>query len=306
MRFPRLRLPRPRLSFGRLSSVGGRLMLLYIAYTAVLFVGFLLWTFPHELLVRRVLSNVQTGSVNVDFNAVNFAWYRGYQVSGIRVAAESADGVPPWFECSHLWVRPSLNALVHGNPFDLLLNADLYGGVAQGEVSLADGSVVGNVQWQDLNIGRYRTLTAYFDEGQLAGRVSGQLNFEARGANLNAGQATGEVGVDAASLTGAKIRGFGVPDIHFRQMKLKFALHTGRLEVQDFTATGDLNVQGNGQIVLRDPLEESALNLRVTLETSLATPDAIKGAVALIPRAPGAKPDAPITITGTLAKPRMR
>ena len=59
-------------------------------------------------------------------------------------------------------------------------------------------------------------------------------------------------------------------------------------------------------IRLRDPLPNSVLNLRATFETSLATPDPLKAAVALIPRPPGAKPDAPVNITGTLAAPKLR
>lgn len=306
MRLPRVRLPRPRLSFSWLGNFGGRLTLLYIAYTAVLFVGFLLWTFPYKDLVDRVLSNLNNAAVKIDVNAASFAWHRGVELSGIRVAAESLDGRPPLLECSRLWVRPSLNALVRGNPYALLMYADLYGGAAQGEVNMSDGSFVGAAQWQDLNLGRYRTLTSLFDEGQLAGRVSGQLSFEARAGNANAGQVIGEINLEGTSLTGAKIQGFSVPDIHFRQTKVRFTLHGDRLEVQEFNATGDLVVQASGHIVLRDPLPESVLNLRAMFETSLATPDAIKGAVALIPRAPGAKADTPVTITGTLAKPKMR
>jgi hypothetical protein len=59
-------------------------------------------------------------------------------------------------------------------------------------------------------------------------------------------------------------------------------------------------------VVLREPLQESILNLRATIQQSLATPDAVKTLVGLIPRAPGSKPDSPIIITGTLAHPHVR
>jgi len=302
MRLPRLRLP--SLSFAWLGALIGRRMLLYVIYTVVLFVVFLLVTFPHDLLVRRALSSVKTGPVNVDFNAVNFAWHKGYELSGLRLGGN--DEQAPLLECSHLWVRPSLSALVHGNPYALQLSAELYGGSAQGDFSLNNGAIVGSLQWRDLRLSRYRTLTSLIDEGQLEGRVSGQLNFEARTGNANAGQATGEITLDGATLTSAKVQGFTVPDLKFRQTKLKFVAHPGRFEIQDFNAAGDVDVQGSGQIALREPLSESTLNLRATVETSLATPDPLKALVALIPRAPGAKQDAPITITGTLGRPKSR
>jgi type II secretion system protein N len=306
MRLPRLRLP--ALSLEWLGALGGRTTVLYIGYTGFLFLVFLVVTFPHEQLIRRALSGVGNGPVGVEFNAVNFAWYKGYEVSGLRVAPAAADDQPPLFEVSRVFVRPSLSALVRGNPYDLLMSADLYGGDAQGEATLTGGDVATTLQLHGLNLGRYRPLAALLDEGQIGGRVSGQVSFEARGGNVGAGQLSGDLVLENASLTGAKVQGYpyALPELHFRQVKLKFAVHSGRVEIQELNAAGDLTVQGSGHIVVRDPLSSSVLNLRATFETSLATPDALKGAVALIPRGPGAKADAPVNITGTLAAPKVR
>lgn len=304
MRLPRLRLPRPHLSFEWIGALGGRTMLLYIGYTLVLFVVFLLFTFPHELLVRRALSGVNRGAVEVDFKSLSLG-YDGYEISNARVAP-AADDQPPYLECSRLWVRPSLAALVRGNPYDFLVSADLYGGKARGEVNVAAGGLTGSLQWRDVEVSRYRTLTALLDEGQLGGKVSGQFTFEARGNSVGAGQGSGEVSIDGASIAGAKVNGFTVPDLKLRQARAKFQVRAAHVEIQEVQTSGDINAQGSGQISLRDPIQESVLNLRATIVTGLETPDAIKALVALIPRQPGAKPDAPITITGTFTSPRVR
>jgi type II secretion system protein N len=279
-------------------------MLLYIGYTLVLFVIFLLITFPHELLVRRALTALNRGAVEVDFKSLALT-YRGYDIVGARVAPVADDQLP-YFECSHLWVRPSLSALVRGNPYGLLMSAEVYGGQARAQVDVAGGGINGTLQWRDLDLSRYRPLTALLDEGKLGGKVSGQLTFEARRITPGAGQGTGELSIDGANITAAKVRGFTVPDVKLRQARSKFQVRPGHIELQEFQTTGDINAQGSGQITPRDPIEESVLNLRATLVTGLETPDAIKGLVALIPRPPGTKPDAPITITGTLAAPRVR
>jgi type II secretion system protein N len=305
MRLPRLPLPQVRFSLDWLGNLGGRRTVLYSGYTAVLFLLCLLVTFPHELLVRRALNTVRA-PVSIDFTGVSFAWFNGYEINGMRIASNNADGQAPYLECTRLWVRPALRALLRGNPYDFLLRADLYGGIATGEVIVNGSSMAGTLQWKDLSLARYRVLTALLDEGQLAGRLSGAMNFEGRAPNLNPGQSTGELFVEGAALTGAKVSGFPVPDLRLRQTKAKFAVREGRLEVQEFQATGDVDVQASGNIVLRDPPEESMLNLRVTIQQSLATPDAVKTLVGLIPRAPGSKPDAPITLTGTLARPHVR
>jgi type II secretion system protein N len=246
------------------------------------------------------------GPVAIDFTGVDFAWFHGYAINDVRLASPNADGQPPYFECARLWVRPALRALLRGNPYDFLLRADLYGGIANGEVIVSGGAMTGTVQWKDLSLARYRMLTALLDEGQLAGRVSGAMNFEGRAPSLNPGQGTGEFLVEGATLTGAKVNGFPVPDLRVRQTKAKFAVREGRIEVQEFQATGDVDVQASGNIVLREPPEKSMLSLRVTIQQSLATPDAVKTLVGLIPRAPGSKPDAPIMLTGTLARPHVR
>ncbi len=306
MRLPQLRLPRLQLSLESLGNFGGRRTILYLGYTAVLFLVFLLFTFPHDLLVRRALSNLSQGPVAVDFADVSFAWLEGYELSSLRIGPTAADGQAPYLECSRLWIRPALGALVRGNPYDVLLHAELYGGSARGEIRMQQGSLEGTVQWKDLNLGRYRTLMALLDEGQLAGRLSGSASFESHGPRLETGQGSGEFALDGAALTAAKISGFPVPDFHLRQTKFKFTVRAGRLEIQDFQATGDVDVQGSGNVTLREPLAESVLNLRATVQQSLATPDAIKTLVALIPRPPGAKPDAPVMISGTLGRPHVR
>ena len=304
MRLPRLRLPRPRLSFEWIGALGGRTTLLYIGYTLALFIVFLLFTFPHEQLVRRALSSVNRGPVEIDFKSLNLG-YKGYEIAAARVAP-TADDMAPYLECSRLWVRPSFAALVHGNPYDFLISADLYGGQARGEVNVASGALTGSVQWRDIELGRYRTVTSLLDEGQLGGKVNGQFSFETRAHNLSAGQGSGEISIDSASITAAKVNGFTVPDLKLRQARAKFQLRTGHVELQEFQTTGDINAQGSGQISPRDPIQDTALNVRATIVTGLETPDAIKALVAMIPRQPGAKPDAPFNITCTLGNPRVR
>jgi len=301
MQIPRLRLP--RLSLG---GPGARLTVLYVGYTTVLFVVFLLITFPHDILVRRLLSSVGTAGRDIEFSSVNFAWWKGYQIDGLRVGSPAADGDAPVFEVSHFWIRPAVSQLVRGNPYAVQVSADLYGGSADGDVSMKNGVLGGTLQWRGLSLNRYPMLTALLEEGQLAGRFSGAVSFETRLANPSSGQAAGEISIDGAGVTAAKWAGFTVPDVSLKQTRVKFKLSPGRLEVQELTASGDISVQASGQINLKEPLPQSVLSLRATILQTATTPDALKAALALIPHAPGAKLDAPVNIAGTLGSPRFR
>ena len=305
MQLARFRIPRPTLSLDWLGALGGRSTILYMGYTSVLFLVFLLVTFPHDLLIRRALSGVNQGTVNVEFSGAGLA-PSGYELTGLRVTARNAPEQPPLLECSHLFIRPALSELIRGNPYAVAVSADLYGGNAQGLVSLKGDSLTGSLEWRDISLGRYRTLTAFLDEGQLGGRMSGQMSFEARGPNYAAGQSTGDVTLDGLSLTAAKVEGYTVPDAKLSQTKMKFKVTSGRFEIQDFNASGDVGIQGSGTIMLRDPFADSNLNLRATFLPNPATPPALKGLLMLIPRQPGAKPDAPVSITGPLLHPKMR
>jgi type II secretion system protein N len=306
MQLARFRIPLPAMSFEWLGGLVARSTILYLGYTSVLFLIFLLLTFPHEMLIRRALLSVNQGSVNVEFASAGIAWTKGYELTGLRIVPRNAPDQTPYLECSRFFVRPSIGELLRGNPYALTISADLYGGTAEGEVNLKGGGVAGTLAWHDVNLGRYRTLTTLLDEGQLVGRLSGQLAFEARGPNFAAGQGTGEATLDGASIAAAKINGMTVPDTKLSQTKMKFKVTSGRFEIQDFNASGDVGIQGSGTILVREPFADSTLNLRATFAPSLATPPAIKGALMLIPHQPGAKPDAPVTITGPLMHPKMR
>ncbi len=301
MQLPKLRLP----SFGG----GGRIVVLYSLYTLGLFLLFLIATFPHDLLLRSALATISGGggaNAPVAFNDVKFAWWRGYQIDGLRIPpAAGAD--TSYLELTHLWLRPTFSKLIRGNPYSVTLSAELYGGSAGGEIEYVNGSLRGDIAWDGVNLGNYRPLVSLLEEGKLVGRMSGLLSFDAPLRNPSGSQAAGDIALDGAMITGGKLPGFTFGDIGVKQAKLKFKTGPGRIEVQDLNMNGDVSVQQtSGQIGLRDPLTESTLNLRTNILQTATTPDWLKTLIAAIPRPQGAKLDAPINVTGTIAKPRFR
>jgi type II secretion system protein N len=140
----------------------------------------------------------------------------------------------------------------------------------------------------------------------MSGQLSGAASIEGRG-DLENARAAGEFDIKDAGLTGAKINGLGVPDLTFNEITFKFARQGTRLEIQEFRADGDqVKASGDGQVVLREPLADSVLNLRLTVVPGNNASDDIKTLLSLIPRPKNARLDAPLTITGTLRQPRMR
>lgn len=303
----RFNLRMPSLPFGGFGELFDRTMLLYVIFSVAMFCVFLVTTFPYDIVVSRVLAMVQSPTVVVDVKSSEFAWHRGLALNGVRVSSLAGDDASPYLEVNTLWVRPVLTELVRGNPYALALQADLYGGSADGRLDIKGQRVSGTVNLNGASIGRYPTLTSMLEEGQIAGRLSGHLTFESAGASVENSQASGEVRLENGGIEKAKISGFGVPDLHFKESRLKFGVQGGRMEIEQLNATGDeLNVNASGTVTFRDPVDASVLNLKATMLPGKAAPDAIRGLIAMIPKPQGAKPDAPVRISGTLAKPRFR
>jgi type II secretion system protein N len=140
----------------------------------------------------------------------------------------------------------------------------------------------------------------------MSGQLSGAASMEGRG-NLENARAVGEFDIKDAGLTGAKISGLGVPDIVFKEVAFKFARQGTKLDIQEFRADGDqIKATGDGQVVLREPLADSVLNMRLTVVPGNNASDDVKTLLSLIPRPKNARLDAPLTITGTLRQPRLR
>jgi type II secretion system protein N len=297
----------PSLSFGGVGDFFDRTMLGYIAFTLAMFVVFLISTFPYEIVVGRLLAMVQSPAAVIDVKGSEFAWHRGLALNGVRVSSVAGETTEPYLELNTLWVRPLFSQLIRGNPYALALQAELYGGTADGTLALKGQTVSGQMSFDGASLGRYRTLAALLEEGQIAGRLSGTVSFEAAGPSVEAGQASGEVRLENSSLEKARISGLLVPDLHFKETRLKFAMQSGRIEIEQFNANGDeLSVNASGTVTFRAPIDASVLNLKMTMLPGKEATDAIRALLALVPKPQGGKPDAPVRISGTLAKPRFR
>jgi type II secretion system protein N len=307
-----MRVPAIRLPF--LSGLGSRLLpdflferstWLYTLYTVFVFLVALAITFPHDLLVQRAVRQLDRGPFALHVSGAGVDPLRGYFVNGVRIGAGEG-GTPPLLEVSTMWARPNFREWLRGNFYAAVVGAELYGGILRGNVTYQELSLAGTVTWNGLQLARYRTLQSQLEDGQISGQVSGELTFEMRGQRFQQGQANGEVALDALTLQDVKISGWPIPNLSLKQLKTKLKVSPGKIELTDLSASGDLSIQGGGQITLREPFGESTLNLRLTVAPSPQTSDTLRAALALLPKPAGGKPDSPVTISGTILRPRLR
>jgi len=312
MRLPAVRFPSVSLPSDWVEGLLGRRTLLYALYTGVLFLVFLLVNFPHNVIVQRALQSfdLQSRGLRLEIGDTRFAWWRGYELQRVRLAPTDP-AQQPFVEIPSLYVRPGLDGLVRGqiNSIDLL--GLMYGGEVGAHLANGDGVSRATVNVDGLQLRRYPALLNYLQlqEGALDGKLSGVVTIETHGGDAGDARAVADLALDKASIVDAKLQsGISLPALHFDKAALTLNLQGGRVEVQEFDAHGpELKLAANGQIAMRDPVQDSVLNLKFSAVPGDDSPDDIQALLSLLPPPPrGAKPDAQRTISGTLARPRIR
>lgn len=288
-----------RFSFGRPSfdwlPSPGRSFLLYAAYTLVLFLVFLIVNFPHHTLVQRALQSFDDGPFKLTVQGARFAWWRGYELQGVRLLPTHPGGnSPPFLESRSIYVRPGLGGLLRGEITSLWVESSLYDGVVDAGWTNGNGEERITVRFDSVELGRHPAVSALLEEGELSGRLSGVLTVEPRGRSITGSEAAGDIRLSGAHLSGARIRGMTVPDLSACSGDAKLSLKSGRLDVQALDLVcQELKLNLAGQVMLQDDPARSVLNLRIDPEPGLAATEQSKMLVQLIPR----------TVTGTLARP---
>lgn len=312
MRLPAIRLPSLPMPSDWAEGLINRRTVLYALYTGVLFLVFLIANFPHNVIVQRLLKSIDLSAqgLRLEVGDTRFAWWRGYELQQVRLSPTDPDALP-LMEASSIYVRPGLDGLVRGQINSLHLLGLMYGGAVDGTIAMGDGMRRATITLDGLQLHRYPEVASLLQlqNGAVAGNLSGVITIESHGADGGENRAEADVGLDKASLTDATLaNGLTLPALHFDRAAMKLSMQDGRVEVQEFEANGpELRLSASGQVALRDPVNDSVLNLKFTALPGPNSPEEVRTLLSIIPPPPkGAKPDAPRTISGTLARPRVR
>jgi len=281
-------------------------LLAYGLYTLVLFVLCFVATFPHDLLVQRALRGMTAGTpIRIETGAGRVGWMLDYAVDGVRVRAGD-DAAEPILSADSIRLAPSLLGLLRGTPFPLGLGASLYGGTLRGTIDPRPASFRVDATLAGVDLARYKGLTPWI-EGAVRGRIDAAVALDGagRGALAAAGPVT--LRIPGLALEGTKIRGITVPDLHFGDVHLTGAVKNGRFEISEFIADGqEIGLRGEGNVLLRNPVESSVLSLELVVTPAAGAPDGLRLAVNMLPGSSGEGGARRIGIVGTLSRPTVR
>lgn len=292
--------------FTRGSAGNRRTLLWYGLYTLAIFVLCLVATFPHHLLLTRVLREVAAQSTwQIETGSSRLGWTLAYAIDSLRVRMRDGEG-DPLLAADALRLSPSRWGLVWGSPYPLGITATLYGGTLRGVVDPRPASFRVDATLEGVDLARYTGARPWLD-GSLRGRLEGALLLD--GAGRGAAAATGTITLHVPGLTleGGKVRGITVPDLHFADVHLNGSVKNGRLEITELVADGqEIGLRGEGNVLLRNPLDGSVLSLALVITPATGASDGLKMLVNMLPGTSGDGGARRISIIGTLGRPTLR
>ncbi len=290
----------------RLHGAAAAPLLLYALYTTVAFLLCLLITFPHELVVQRILARVETAPIVVEVHGVHLGWTLAYTLDELRLLPRGGDPAVPLLAARAVRVAPSWLSLLRGHPYPVAVRGDLYGGSVDASVDLRPAAFAIDAHLAHLDVGRYAGLRLFM-EGTLRGRVDGELTVAGDAARPSSTDGSVNVRASNVALEGGKIRGITIPDLHFPQIRLAGDVKRGRVELRDVEATGDeITARGDGTVVLQHPLAASVMNLTLTVRPATTAPDNLRLALNLLPGTPSANGERTLHLYGSLERPRVQ
>ena len=244
-------------------------------YLFCLFV-FAYWTFPYDRLKERLLVEFEapkpgkpSGQQQLEIDSIGPYWLSGLSFKGVRLISRRAPGpegeLPPSkLSIDEGHVRISLMQLLIGRK-TVWFGGKVYGGAVDGWARLNSEGLVLEVSVEDVDIGQVDALGDVVSGLPLTGTLKGKLAWVIPEQKL--AKATGTVAISIADLTAGdgktKIGGkLALPKLSVGAFELEAEAKEGVLKVDKLGTQGqDLDLVGEGKILLRDPFGDSNADL---------------------------------------------
>jgi type II secretion system protein N len=273
-------------------------------YGGACFLVFLVLTFPADLLLQRVVASIErTAMLRVTYGESRWTWNKGWILLDVSI---DKPGMTPPLRLSRFTLAPSIGGLLQGQPFPLAFSAVLYGGAARGVLHYDNSAYDLQFSLEQIALERWPFPPPW---GQ--GRMSGALTAEGSLHGVAADIATWSGALTASLVDGALKAGNAItsplPPLRAVQARLQATCKNGRIEVSELTLEADgVTARLQGAVVIRSPVEWSALDLQLTARQTGAPPPGLAALVSLLPVAPGGAGERKAALTGTLAAPVLR
>ncbi len=276
----------------------------YAFFTVATFALALVYTLPHQLIARRVVSEATAEApLRITFTDVSFTLPLGYHFENVQLVPR--ENPAQRIDVSEVTVWAPLLSVLTGNLGAVGFSGRLYGGHFAGDASNDAGTVTTAATFEDIDLA---SLSAQLlpAPGVIGGEVSLAIDLAGDGRTTRSSQGTIELSARDISLEGIVAQGFVVPDLRFAALRARAGLRGNRLEIETFEADGDeLRLGAEGSVLIREPVDRSVLNLEVDIDVAADARPGLRVATSLLPPRPTGKPKR-WSLRGSLAAPSLR
>lgn len=267
-----------------------RLAFAYAAFALVMFVVFVIATFPYA---RALTVALQPLHLRVTYGEQHSGFPIGAVLEDVRLLETGRLG-PALFQSDQLSLKPGLGVLI-GRP-SLSVSANAYGGQAALSLSRASGLAQVGFDLTDIDLGRYPMPHAV--PVKIAGIASalGHLEINGRGISQT-GSANLVIRQLALSLSSA------MPELKFNDLQGKFRVNHGILQIDHLAGAGpDLKVDIDGTVHLMPTAAQTTVNLTAAIHPTAAGRAHLRFYLNFLPHPPDSRP---YHIRGPLLAPAL-
>lgn len=270
----------------------GLVRLGYAIAALILFITFLVSTFPYSSTLAKVLA-----PMGLEFTSTGQGIHFpiGAELTGVRVSSIASPGAIPLFESPAITIAPSLVSFLMMHP-GVRVKASVYDGVVTASARPSGLGTALSLDLDALDVARQH-LTENLGLNA-TGHLSGAGNFWI-GSRIDADTGAGELSASILSLISPFVNG----PIRLGDLRAKFQLASGILTIESLACSGgDLAIEASGTVQLSPNPADSRIAIQFTLTPSPAATARLGSLLATLPHPPGPEP---YQLGGTLNSPRI-
>jgi type II secretion system protein N len=247
--------------------------LAYVLYGVVILLLILYWTFPYELIGKRLTERFSQGDLQLAIARYRPSFPPGIQMQQVRLLSTAVNPPTTLLQADTLQVRPDLFALF-SKTLDIHLNGALYRGQMHGNVAttVLDSTAPWKVQahFDEMHL-EQSPLVQKDGKAFLRGRLGGDMSATV----TSQGELQqGAVNLNVKPMVFMGNQGLQLPlprDVTCDTVQSQFSMAPGQLQIGSFTCRGeDLMIQARGSVAWRQPLPASVLDLRIEIRSENA------------------------------------
>jgi len=276
----------------------------YALFTFAVFLVALLYGLPHDMIARRAIDEATSEMpVRLAFDDVSFSFPNGYELRNVRVSQRDQPQVG--IDISEITVSTPMLGILLGRIYSVDFVGSLYGGSFRGSSETTDGRIATQVSLEGVELAPLsRRLLP--PPAAVDGTVSLDLELAGDGRSMRTAEGSVALRAQNVSLRSIVAQGFTVPDLTFQTVRLDAGIQGTRVQVDDLHASGDeVTLAGKGDVLVREPSEQSVLNVQFDIDVSQTARPGLRVATSLLPpRTEGQGKG--WSLRGSLAAPSIR